>query len=96
MAGHNLSGFMHQNDTQGVHLLGKSWVDIEIPLFSTNQNELNLLDGSGWTLSFTFRTDSNVYESNVVACVGKYNSKQNLVAGIEIRANRVMYAVQST
>lgn len=95
MQGHNLSGFMQQTDMQGMHLSGRSWVDLELPLFSENTNEINLLDGRGWTLSFTFRTDSNVDSSNVVACIGKYNESQELLAGIEIQAGKVLYAVQT-
>jgi len=68
---------------QGMHLLGKSYVDLELPLFSENANEKNLLNGSGWTLSFTFRTDNNVDASDVVASLGKYNGS-TLLAGIEI------------
>jgi len=80
---------------QGIHLPGKSYVDLELALFSENANEVNLLDGNGWTLSFTFRTDSNVDGSDVVVSMGKYNGT-TLTAGIEIRANRVIYAVQTS
>jgi hypothetical protein len=75
-----------------MHLSGKSYVDLELALFSENANEVNLLDGNGWTLSFTFRTDSNVDGSDVVMSMGKYNGTI-LTAGIEIRANKVIYAV---
>ena len=95
LQGHNLSGFMQQTDMQGIHLSGKSYVDLELALFSENANEVNLLDGNGWTLSFTFRTDSNVDDSDVVVSMGKYNGTA-LTAGIEIRANRVIYAVQTS
>jgi flagellar hook-basal body complex protein FliE len=64
-------------------------------MFSDNANEVNLLDGNGWTLSFTFRTDSNVDDSDVIVSMGKY-SEQTLTAGIEIRANKVIYAVSTT
>jgi hypothetical protein len=80
---------------QGVHLAGKSWVDLGINLFSEESNEVNLFNGSGWALSFTFRADSNVDDSDVVASVGKYRNGE-LVAGIELRANKVIYAVQTT
>jgi len=68
---------------QGIHLQGKSYVDLEINMFSDNANEINLLDGNGWTLSFTYRTDSNVDGSDVVVSLGKYN-RSTLQAGIEI------------
>ena len=93
--GHNLSGFMQQTDMQGIHLPGKSYIDLELALFSDNANEVNLLNGNGWTLSFTFRTDSNVDGSDVVVSMGKYNGT-TLTAGIEIRANKVIYAVQTS
>jgi hypothetical protein len=79
-----------------MHLSGKSWVDLQIPLFSGDASQINLLDGNGWTLSFTFRTDSNVDASDVVACIGKYNENQELQAGIEIQASKILYAVQTT
>ena len=94
MQGHNLSGFMQQVDMQGMHLLGKSYADLELPLFSENTNEINLLNGSGWTLSFTFRTNNNVDASDVVVSLGKYNGS-TLLAGIEIQASKVIYAVQT-
>lgn len=96
MQGHNLSGFMQQTDMQGMHLLGKSWTDLEIPLFSENANEVNLLDGNGWTLSFTFRANTNVDSTDVVASIGKYRNNYELLAGIEIQAGKVIYAVQTT
>lgn len=96
MQGYNLAGFMQQMDMQGMHLSGKSWVDLQIPLFSGDASQINLLDGNGWTLSFTFRTDSNVDASDVVACIGKYNENQELQAGIEIQASKILYAVQTT
>lgn len=80
---------------QGMHLSGKSYADLELALFSENANEVNLLDGNGWTLSFTYRTDSNVDGSDVVMSMGKYNGT-TLLAGIEIRANKVIYAVQTS
>lgn len=95
LQGHNLSGFMQQTDMQGMHLSGKSYVDLELALFSENANEVNLLDGNGWTLSFTFRTDSNVDGSDVVMSMGKYNGT-TLTAGIEIQAGKVIYAVQTS
>ena len=95
LQGHNLSGFMQQTDMQGMHLSGKSYADLELALFSENANEVNLLDGNGWTLSFTFRTDSNVDGSDVVMSMGKYNGT-TLLAGIEIQANKVIYAVQTS
>lgn len=95
LQGYNLSGFMQQTDMQGIHLPGKSYIDLQLALFSDNANEVNLLNGNGWTLSFTFRTDSNVDGSDVVASIGKYNGT-TLTAGIEIRANRVIYAVQTS
>jgi hypothetical protein len=52
-------------------------------MFSENANEVNLLDGNGWTLSFTYRADSNVDGSDVVASLGKYQ-ENTLQAGIEI------------
>jgi hypothetical protein len=76
-------------------LAGKSWVDLGINLFSEESNEVNLFNGSGWSLSFTFRADSNVDDSDVIASVGKYRNGE-LVAGIELRANKVIYAVQTT
>lgn len=95
LVGNNLNGFMSQTDMQGMHLLGKSWVDLDLNLFSGNANEVNLLNGTGWSLSFTFRTDSNVDDSDVVVSLGKYNTSNTLLAGIEIRANKVIYAVQT-
>ena len=56
---------------------------------------MEIINGNGWTLSFTFRTDSNVDGSDVVMSLGKYNGT-TLTAGIEIRANKVVYAVQTT
>jgi hypothetical protein len=53
-------------------------------MFSENANEVNLLDGNGWTLSFTYRTDSNVDDTDVVVSLGKYNNNNELLAGIEI------------
>lgn len=94
LKGHNLNGFMSQTDMQGIHLSGKSWADLELNLFSGNANEVNLLNGIGWTLSFTFRTDANVDDSDVVVSLGKYNG-QTLTAGLEIQANKVIYAVQT-
>ena len=94
LIGHNLSGFMQQSDMQGVHLTGKSYVDLETNLFSENANEVNLLDGNGWTLSFTYRTDSNVDISDVVVSMGKYNGT-TLTAGLEIQAGKVIYAVST-
>lgn len=96
MIGHNLSGFMHQTDMQGMHLSGKSWADLELILFSGDANDVNLLNGNGWTLSFTFRADSNVDSTDVVASLGKYNNEGILQAGIEIQAGKIIYAVQTT
>jgi hypothetical protein len=85
---------MSQSDKQGIHLSGQSWADLGINLFSGDSNEVNLFNGSGWSLSFTFRTDANVDDSDVVISLGKYRD-QTLLAGIEIRANKVIYAVQT-
>lgn len=93
--GYNLSGFMQQTDMQGIHLLGRSYADLEINMFSENANEINLLDGNGWSLSFTYRTNSNVDNSDVVVSLGKYN-ENTLLAGIEIQASKIIYAVQTT
>ena len=95
LIGHNLNYFMNQSDMQGVHLEGKSWVDLGINLFSVNANEVNLFNGTGWTLSFTFRTDANIDDSDVVVSLGKWED-QDICAGIEIRANKVIYAIQKT
>jgi len=84
---------MQQTDMQGIHLQGKAYVDLEINMFSENANEVNLLDGNGWTLSFTYRTDSNVDETDVVVSLGKYNNENELLAGIEIQAGKIIYAV---
>ena len=80
---------------QGVHLSGKAWVDLSINLFSRDANEVNLFSGSGWTLSFTFRTDANIDNSDVVVSLGKYNDEGNLTAGLEIQASKVIYAIQT-
>ena len=93
--GYNLSGFMQQTDMQGIHLQGKGYVDLEINMFSENANEVNLLDGNGWTLSFTYRTDANVDDTDVVVSLGKYNGT-TLQAGIEIQASKVIHAVQTS
>ena len=74
---------MSQTDMQGVHLSGKAWIDLDLNLFSGDANEVNLFNGSGWALSFTFRTDSNVDDSDVVVSLGKYG-EEGLVAGLEI------------
>ena len=95
LQGHNLAGFMQQSDMQGLHLSGKSYADLELNMFSANANEVNLLDGNGWTLSFTYRADSNVDDSDVIVSLGKYNDS-TLLAGIEIQANKIIYAVQTT
>lgn len=95
LIGHNLNQFMSQTDMQGIHLAGKSWVDLGVNLFSGDANEVNLFNGNGWTLSFTFRTDANVDDSDVVVSLGKYNNEE-LTAGIEIQANKLIYAVQTT
>ena len=95
LIGHNLNYFMAQNDMQGVHLSGKAWADLGINLFSGDATEVNLFNGTGWTLSFTFRTDANVDDSDVVVSLGKWRNNE-LTAGIEIRANKVIYAVQTT
>jgi hypothetical protein len=76
-----------------MHLVGKSWVDLGVNLFSGDANEVNLFNGNGWTLSFTFRTDANVDNSDVVVSLGKYNVEGELTAGIEIQANKLIYAV---
>jgi hypothetical protein len=80
---------------QGAHLAGNSWADLGINLFSGDATEVNLFNGSGWALSFTFRTDANVDASDVVASLGKWRNGE-LTAGIEIRADKVIYAVQTT
>lgn len=95
LVGHDLNQFMSQTDMQGVHLLGNSWVDLGINLFSGDANEVNLFNGNGWSLSFTFRTDANIDDSDIIASLGKYRDGE-LTAGIEIRANKVVYAVQTT
>jgi len=77
---------------QGIHISGKAWVDLSLNLFSGDANEVNLFSGSGWTLSFTFRTDANVDNSDVVASLGKYKEGK-LTAGLEIQAGKVIYAV---
>ena len=94
LVGHNLNSLMSQTDMQGVHLSGKAWIDLDLNLFSGDANEVNLFNGSGWALSFTFRTDSNVDDSDVVVSLGKYG-EEGLVAGLEIQASKVIYAVQS-
>jgi hypothetical protein len=86
---------MLQTDMQGAHLAGNSWADLGINLFSGDATEVNLFNGSGWALSFTFRTDANVDASDVVASLGKWRNGE-LTAGIEIRADKVIYAVQTT
>jgi hypothetical protein len=79
---------------QGLHLTGNSYADLELNLFSGNANEVNLFNGTGWTLSFTFRTNTNVDDSDVVVSMGKYRDL-DLLAGLEIRASKVIYAVQT-
>jgi len=80
---------------QGVHLSGKAWLDLDLNLFSGDANEVNLFSGSGWTLSFTFRTDANIDNSDVVVSLGKYSNEKVLTAGIEIQASKVIYAIQT-
>jgi len=65
-------------------------------MFSDDANETNMLNGNGWTLSFTFRTDSNVDSGAVVASLGKYSNDGVLQAGIEIQSSKIIYAVQTT
>lgn len=96
LVGHNVNQFMSQTDMQGIHLAGKSWVDLGVNLFSGDANETNLFNGNGWTLSFTYRTDANVDDADVVVSLGKYNNENKLTAGIEIQANKLIYAVQTT
>ena len=95
LLGHNLNYFMSQTDMQGIHLTGQSWADLGINLFSDDDNEVNLFKGNGWSLSFTFRTDANVDDTDVVVSMGKYRNGQ-LLAGLEITATKITYAVQTT
>jgi hypothetical protein len=92
LVGYNVNGLRNGFSTQGIHLTGKSYALLGLNLFSSQSNEVNLLNGNGFTISTTFRTDANVDDSSVVMSLGKYLNDA-MVAGIEITASQVKVVV---
>ena len=92
LIGYNVNGLRNGFSTQGIHLTGKSYALLGLNLFSSQSNEINLLNGNGFTISTTFRTDANIDNSSVVMSLGKYVNDA-MVAGIEITAGQVKVVV---